>query len=302
MRSFFRALTFALQDIGRNLGLSLMTIFVLILTLLSVNTFLIIRVITDEATRSIKDQIDVSIYFTPEADQGAVDELQQFIVSFPEVTQSTFLTREQSLEAFKAQHADNPDILKSLDELGENPLGATLIIKTKEPSDYQKIFGAIDIPEYASVIESKTFTDTENAITKIDTITQHIEQFSLVLIIIFAVITFLIIFNTIRVAIYTQRAEISIKKLVGATNWLIQGPYVFMCFIFSAVSVVTTGIIVYFVVEMLDPYMGLVFGQNNVLTNQLNSNIVELFAIQMAAVFVLTLISAMMAMRRHLRV
>ena len=302
MYSFLRIIKFALQDMVRNIGLSFMTIFILILMLLSMNTLLFIRLVTNEATASIRDQIDVSVYLSSEANGEEVDEVFTFIASLPEVTQAIFKSEEEVLAEFRELYQDNADILSSLDELDENPLGATIVVKTASPADYGTVIEALSVPEYETIVESKTFTDTQGAIEKIDVITTNVERFSAALTAFFGIIAFLIIFNTVRVAIYTQRIEISIKKLVGATNWFVRGPYVVESIFFSILS---TGIaigIVYLSIGFLDPYVGVVLGNSAFLTNYYLSHILSLAGLQFGIVFFLTLLSSMLAMRRYLRV
>lgn len=301
MRSLFRAIKFAFQDIFRNISLSMMTVMILVLMLLSVNTLVIIKFFTLQATQSIKNQIDVSIFFSHQATDEQVDEIQSYVRSFPEVTEVNYFTKDEVLQKFREQYADNKNIVASLDELGENPLGATMIVKTREPSDYQKIIKALSVPEYEDVVMAKTFVDTEKAIMRINNITEQVERFSVALTGLFAVIAFLIIFNTIRVAIYTQRIEISIKKLVGATNWFIRSPYIIESIIFTVVSVsITYGFLV-FTAGFIDPYIEVVFNKNSLLTEYFSSNIMVLFGGQFVAVLALTIFSSFMAMRRHLR-
>lgn len=301
MRSLFRAINFAFQDIFRNISLSMMTILILVLMLLSVNTLIIIKFFTMQATQSIKNQIDVSIFFSNKATDEQVGEIQSYIRSFPEVTEVKYFNKDEVLDKFRQQYSDNKNIVASLDELGENPLGATMIVKTREPGDYQKIIKALSVPEYEDVVMAKTFVDTEKAITRINVITNQVERFSVALTGLFAVIAFLIIFNTIRVAIYTQRVEITIKKLVGATNWFIKSPYIIESIIFSVVSVgITYGFLI-FSASFLDPYIQVVFNKQSLLTEYFSSNIMMLFGGQFAAVLALTIFSSLIAMRRHLR-
>lgn len=301
MRSFFRAVNFAFQDIFRNISLSMMTILILVLMLLSVNTLIIIKFFTMQATQSIKNQIDVSIFFSNKATDEQIKEIQSYIRSFPEVTEIKYFNKDEVLQKFREQYADNKNIVASLDELGENPLGATMIVKTRDPGDYQKIIKALSVPEYEDVVMAKTFVDTEKAITRINNITAQVERFSVALTGLFAVIAFLIIFNTIRVAIYTQRVEITIKKLVGATNWFIKSPYVIESIIFSIISVsITYGFLV-FAASFIDPYIQVVFNKQSLLTEYFSSNIMMLFGGQFAAVLALTIFSSLIAMRRHLR-
>jgi len=302
MISFFRVIKFAFQDMFRNFSLSIMTVLILILMLLSINTVVFIRVLTGQATATIKDQIDVSVYFDHNATDKQIDEMKKYVTSFPEVIEHTFYTKEQTLEEFKKTYANNPKILNALGELKENPLGSMLVVKTREPGDYKKIIDALTVPEYKDIVEARTFEDTEKAIERIDTITKNVEQFSVALSVFFALISFIIIFNTIRVAIYTQRIEISIKKLVGATNWFIRGPYIVEALIFSALSTALAAGTVIFAAHRLDPYIGAMFQEPAFLTNYLSSNILMLFGIQFGAVLLLTIFSSLLAMRKHLRV
>lgn len=302
MLSFLRIIKFALQDIFRNLGLSSMTVLILVLMLLSVNALIIVNVLTGEAVRAIKDQIDVSIFFQPEATDGQIDELKTYIGAFPEVVGLTYLNKDEVLARFREEHKDNQEVVASLNELGENPLGATLVVKTREPQDYEKIVQALAVPEYENIIEAKTFGDTEKAIARIRTITSQVERFAIAVSALFAVIAFLIIFNTIRVAIYTERVEISIKKLVGASNWFVRGPYMVESLFFTLVSVIFTGALVYLAVRLADPYVNVVFGRSGILTNYYFSHILFLLSAQFGGVLLLTVFSSLLAMRRHLRV
>ena len=298
---FFRVLKFAFQDILRNFSLSFMTVLILVLMLLSINTLIVIRVLTFEATSSIKDQIDVSVYFDYSVTDKNVNEVISYLQSFPEVTELVLLSREEVLADFKEQHKDSPDILLSLEELNQNPLGPTLIVKTKETIDYEKIITALGVPEYEGFIEAKTFADTEQAIQRIEIITSNLEKFTLVLSGLFAVIAFVIIFNTIRVSVYTQRIEITIKKLVGATNWFVRGPYLVESVIFSLLGTIFALTFVFTVLRVIEPYILMVFQRSNILTNYFNSNIIMLFGLQFAGVLLLTVFSSFLAMRRSLK-
>lgn len=302
MLSFLRIIKFALQDIVRNAGLSAMTILILVLMLLSVNTLVVINVLTNEAVNSVESQIDVSVFFSPVASEEDISEVKEYVASFPEVVETVYLTREEILAEFREEHKNNPEVLASLDELGENPLGATLVIRTDNPESYAKIVQALTVPEYQDIIEAKTFGDTEQAIERIHTITRQVERFALAISVLFAVIAFLIIFNTIRVAIYTQRIEIAIKKLVGASNWFVSGPYLVESLIFTLLSVFFTSILVYLSLRLLDPYMAVIFGGTSILTNYYFSHIIFLLSIQFGSVLLLTVLSSLLAMRKHLKV
>ncbi len=302
MNSFWRVLKFALQDLGRNIGLSFMTVLILVLMLLSVNILWLVDVVTKEAVGLVKSQINVSLYFKPETTDNEVGELKKYIGQFAEVTSINMLSREDVLVSFEERHKLSEDVLSALNELGDNPFGPTLIIRTREPEDYKKVLSALDVPEYENMIEAKSFEGHEEGIEKIQAITNRIEKLGFGLSVLFAIISFLIIFNTIRVAIYTHRIEISIKRLVGASNWFIRGPYVVESIIFTILSIGITVLIIYLGLHLIDPYLAIVFPNQFSLTNYYNSNILTLFGVQALAVLGLTTISSLLAMRKQLKV
>jgi len=262
---------------------------------------MVVRVLTDESIAAVKKQIDVSIYFNPEATTDEIQEIRDYVSAFPEVEQESFLTSDEVFANFKKNYADNTDVLSSLNEIGTNPLGPTLIIKTRDPKDYSKIIKALSVPEYENIIEAKTFGDTQTAIDRIHVITTNVQKFTYFLTILFAVIAFIIIFNTIRVAIYTQRTEIGIKRLVGATSWFIRGPYLVESLLFTIISVGLTYVLVDFFLKFLDPYISVIFEKNNLLSNYLSQNLLFILSIEFGVVFLLTIVSSGLAMRRYLR-
>ncbi|MFA6105154.1 MAG: permease-like cell division protein FtsX [Patescibacteria group bacterium] len=302
MRSLYRIAKFALQDIGRNFGLSFMTVFILVLMLLSVNTLWSLDIITKQALQLVRDQVTISFYLAPTVTEQQVKELKSYVATFPEVTSLKLVSKEEVLKTFQDRHRLSPEVLEALDELGGNPFGPTITIRTKEPGDYRKIIDALSVPEYEPIIENKSFDGNESALDRIQLITSRIERVGLGLSLLFAVIAFFIIFNTIRAAIQSQKVEISIKRLVGANNLFIRGPYLLEAAIYALVSTAITIVIVFTSLHWLDQYISIVFANGFSLTNYYQSNMLYLFGIQALAVLVLTNLSSGLAMRRQLKV
>lgn len=302
MRSLYRITKFALQDIGRNLGLSFMTIFILVLMLLSVNTLISLDVVTRKAVQMVREQVTMSFYLTPDVSDSNVSEIKSYIATFPEVTALQVVSRDDALKSFQNRHKYSPEVLAALTELGGNPFGPTITVRTKQPGDYKKIIDALSVPEYEPLIESKSFDGNESALDKVQLITSRIERIGLGLSLLFAVIAFLIIFNTIRVSIQSQRIEISIKRLVGASNIFIRGPYWLEAAIFTILSIGITVGVVFVSLGWIDQYIGIIFSDQFSLTNYYLSNMLSVFGIQAVAVLFLTIMSSGLAMRRQLKV
>ncbi len=302
MLSFLRVIKFAFIDIGRNLSLSFMTVFILVLMLLSVNVLWSLDIITNQAVGSVKSQVDVSFYLVSTVSTSTLADMEKYVKSFPEVIDYKVLTAQQVFADFKKRHANQSETMDALKELGGNPFGPTVIVRTKEPKDYKKVTSALEVPEYKKIIESRSFDQHESAIEQLQTITGRIEKIGLGLTTLFGIISFLIIFNTIRVAINTQRAEIGIKRLVGASNWFIRGPYLVEVILFTLLSVILTFLIIFFAFSWLDSYLSVILPNGFSLTNYYKSNIIMLVGIQASAVLLLTVISSGLAMRKQLKV
>ena len=82
MLSLLRVIKFAFQDMGRNVGLSFMTVFILVLMLLSVNTLWAVDALTGQAVKSVEDQINVSLFLIPEVKDKDIQELKNYLASF----------------------------------------------------------------------------------------------------------------------------------------------------------------------------------------------------------------------------
>lgn len=303
MTAFLRAIKFGLQNVWRNFGLSITTISILVVMLMSVNLIFAISAMTGAAISSVKDQVDVSVFFTPDAPQSRIDEVQKVVGGFSSVKEAQLKSPEQVLVEFTTRHADSEAIQYSLKELGKNPLGATLIIRTYEPGQYRDIVKALNIPEYEGVIESRTFDDTTDIVSRIAIITDRAQMIAWVVTIIFAVIAFMIVASSIRVAIFTQREEISIQKLVGAGNWFIRAPFFVEVLLYCTLAMILAIVILYFGITVTDPYIRTLFGTYQFsLMGYFMTQGPLLFGAQFASLIVLCSLSGFMSMRRFLRV
>jgi len=239
-----RLIKAAFQNFGRNAWLAIATIVVLVLALASVNLLVGVNVLLVNATRLLEDKVDVTIFFKRDARPELVTQAKFFLSELPQVAMADMFTAEESLEKFKEQHAGDERVLAALNELDENPLGATIRVKARNPSDYPFIMETLKNPQFSDAIESKTYDDHAEAIANVQRIGERARAIGFSLIVVFAVIAVLIVFNAIRVAIYTQREEIGIMRLVGAGSTYVRAPFVFQGIILAAFALaITAGLI-----------------------------------------------------------
>lgn len=303
MVTLWRAIKFGIQNAWRNFGLTTITITILVLMVLSVNMVFAITALTNAAISSVKDQVDVTIFFDADAKEERIAEIKKVIQGFPETKEVMLKSADEVLAEFKSRHGENEAVQYSLAELGRNPLGAMLIVRTFEPGQYKTVISAIKIPEYEGVIESRTFDDTSEIIARIDLVTGRAQNIAWAITIVFGLVAFLIVASSIRVAIFTQREEIGIQKLVGAGNWFIRAPFFVEVLLYSTLAMVISLVIVYFGTTLTDPYVRALFGSYDFsLYRYFASQALSLFSLEFAALIVMCMVSGMFSMRRFLRV
>jgi len=297
-----RVIKFAWQDFFRNFWLSFVTLTILVLALFVVNLLIIFNVTANAAIQAIEDKVDVNVYFKADASEDQVQNIQRYLESLMQVKSVEYISKDQALENFRERHKDNPKILQSLEEVSKNPLGANLIVKAKTPADYPLILENLSDPQYDSLIESKDFEDYRLVIDRISGITKKVNTAVIIVALIFALISILIIFNAIRVAIYTHKEEIIAMKLMGATNWFVRSPFLLQGIIFAVLSVIATIIIIYPLLGFIQPYVSILLESQFNLINYFNQNFILIFGLQFIGAIIVNLLSSYWAVNKYVRV
>ncbi len=296
-----RVVEFAFKDFWRNLGLSLMTISILTLTYLSLNLLVIVNFFSGAAIRAVENRVDVSVYFGPDVSDDRILGVRGNLTSLPEVRDVQFISRDQALEQFKRTHASEPEILSALQEVGENPLGAVLVVKAKEASGYGPILEALDSPAVKSLVVDKTVEDHRALIERLTSVTGKVENAALALSLVFALISLLIVFNTIRVAIYIHREEIAIMRLVGASSGFVRLPFLIETLLFNIIALGIVAATVLPVIGLTEPSVRAFFGTDVGVSAYYRNEWLQVFGVQFAAVTLLSLLATALSMRRYLK-
>jgi len=301
--SFFRALRYAFKDFGRNFWLSLVTITVLVLALLSVNILIFLNALSEKIISAVKEKVDISVSIKPDVEQMQVANLEDRLKKRPEVKEVVFVSKDEALVDFNEKHKNDPKILEGLKELEKNPLSDILIVKAKSIDDYKSILTFINLEENQEIIKFQDYTDHETIITRVNEISHKAEEVSLAITLVFAFIAVLIIFNAIRVSVYTRREEVSVMRLVGASSSFIRLPFLLESVIFGLFAVMLAFVILYACFGVIGPYLdALLVNYSFNLVEYYNQNIVILFLAQAGAVILLSVLSSAVALGRYLKV
>lgn len=229
----------------RNSTVSLASVLVMTVTLLTIGFISFSGAILETSLTELRDKIDINVTFIPTASEQSILDIKQSLESLPEVLLVTYVSRDEALEAFKERHKNDQSILSALDELGENPLGAVLNVKAREPSQYASVAeflqsdGALS-NQGVTIIDRVNYFENKTAIDRLTNIIDSADKLGFALTIILALVSMSIAFNTIRLTIYISKDEIAVMRLVGASTTYIQGPFVVVGIIYGVVAGIIT--------------------------------------------------------------
>jgi len=301
-----RILRSGLLNFSRNTFVSLASILVMIITLSVITSLIFLSAILNRSLNEIRDKVDVNVYFLTTAPEEDILALQKTIETLPEVASVVYTSREQALQDFRERHENDQFTLQALDELGENPLGASLNIKAKDPSQYEGIAQLLDeqqilSAEGSSIIDKVNYYQNRLAIEKLTSIINTADRLGLALAIISAFVSVLITFNTIRLTIYISREEIAVMRLVGASAAYIRGPFVVVGIFYGVVAGLLTLLIFYPVTLWLGKETQNFFIGLNVF-DYYTSNFGQIFLVVILSGVVIGAISSFLAVRKYLKV
>ncbi|HRS47786.1 MAG TPA: permease-like cell division protein FtsX [Candidatus Paceibacterota bacterium] len=284
----------------RNLWLSIATIAITSIALFIFLSLMLFNFFTGEIIKIIENQIDLSIFFKNEVIEEDIIKTRDIISQLPQVAQVNYISKEQALEEFQSRHSEDEVINRALEELGDNPLQASLEIKAKDSSQYQEIVNFIETSDISNNISKVNFTENKLIIDRLNQITRTVERIGLILTIIFAGLTILIAFNFIRVSIYSFREEINIMRLVGASRSFIRGPFIVSGLITSIIAAITVFLIFWLLAYLGSPYVNSFVPEINFYAFFVQ-NWFKLFAFEFLAGIVLVLISTFLATNKYLK-
>ena len=275
------------------------------ITLFVVGSVILLNQLLDASLAQIRGKVDISVYMVTTAAEEDVLKLKNSLESLNDVEEVKYTSREQALSDFQNAHKADGSIIQALEELNENPLSASLSIRAKNPSQYESIASFL-IDQQAKedpnkpLIDRADYVRNKDAIDKLTSIINAVERSTYIAMVVLIGATVLITFNTIRLTIYTTKEEISIMRLVGASNMFIRGPFILQGIMYGLIAGVVTLLILYPIVLWLGPKTETFFLFN--IFNYFVSDFGRIFIIIVGSGVVLGMVSSTFAIARYLRV
>lgn len=241
-----RIMQYGLDNFRRNTWLTTAATIVMTITLLIIASSFILRMVFADTIADIRSRIDVSFYLSDATTPQQLEQLKSAIRKVPIVTEVAYISKEEARKIYAEQPDTNQQDLEALSELQSNPLPASLRVKTNNPNRLGEVSAVAARPEFKQIVQNTSDSgDRKKAIERIANASRGFEIGSLVASIVFVVISVLIIFNTIRMAIYNRKDEIQIMRLIGANPSFIRGPFLVEAALYGVVAAVISLILMY---------------------------------------------------------
>jgi len=291
----------AVQSFFRNSWLSIGTSGILMLSLYVIGILILITFASNSILQNIQQKANISIYFKPDIEEKVINGIKSKLEANTDVQSVEYVSKEKALEDFKRNNASEQIILDSLKEIGDNPLLSSLIIRAKDPNLYQKIYDSIQQAEFKNELSRINYGKNKEVINKLNTLINSVKKIGLILEFLLIVISVLIIYNAVRLSIYSRRSEIEIMRLVGASNSFIRLPYVFEGMLYGTIASIISMLLLFITVRSVSAYVLAVAPATNVTAFYLGS-FWKLFALQFFGGIFIGVTSSWISMRKYLRV
>jgi cell division transport system permease protein len=287
----------------RNGLISWAAVLVVTITLSFITAIILLQAVLYYSLNTIKDKVDVTIYFNVGAPEDKIMLIKDSLEKLPEVAEVTYTSADEALALFRERHMNDYPTISALQEIGENPLGGYLNVKAKEVSKYESIANFLNSDDALAlgsqnIIDKVDYHQNKLVIDRLNTIIKNGQRLGFLVTLVLVIISIIITFNTIRLAIFTARDEIGVMRLVGASKMYVRGPFM--------VEGVIYGIIATFVTLIVFIPVTFWFGRN--MTEFLGINLFQYYFANILQIFVIILlfgaflgiISAFLAVRRYL--
>ena len=282
---------------------SFAAVLVTTITLSVIVIIILLQTVLYFSLSSIKDKVDITIYFTVGASEEKIALLQSSIEKLPEVAEVTYVSADEALRDFRLRHESDYPTIQALDEIGTNPLGAYLDVRATEVSQYESIANFLKsdnamVLSSASIIDKVNYHQNKLVIDRLNSIIVGAQRLGLLLTAILVIISIIVTFNTIRLTIFIAKEEIGVMRLVGASKTRINGPFMVEGAIYGVVATIATMIIFLPVTGWLGQDLTSFLGIN--MYDYYVSNFIQIAVIILFLGMCLGMVSSLLATRKYL--
>ncbi len=302
---FWRIVHTGIVNFMRNISLAIAAMAVMVVTLTIVLFSVITNATFTNTIAQITNKIDISVFLKDSDTPLQTKKLISQIEHLPNVKSVRYLDKAAALKQYEQQNAGNEQLLTAINETS-NPLPATILIKPINLDRISDIKTFLSKPSVTAMqSDQPSYSgDRKAAIDKITHATDVLREIGVVTVLVFAVICALIIFNTIQMAIFNRRDEITIMRLLGASTGYIRGPFIVESAIYGVLSAFASVFIInaaFLAASNALQASSLGLLDINYANNYFDNHFLFLLAIQLTLGIVLGALSSAIATRRYLK-
>ena len=245
--TFVRMCRYGINNFSRNAWLTIAATAVMTITLLIIFSAIATRSILADSVNELRKKVDMSIYLKTDTTDQQAAAIQQQLTKLSSVQTVTYVSADQAKQTIANDNSKDVAYLDALKEAtNKNP--AILRIVVRDINDTSQLSGFVDtnslLKQRIDPARAPSFAGERRAsIESIGRAIGFAQQVGVVASLIFVAISSLIIFNTIRMAIFNRKEEIQMMKLIGADRSFIRGPFVVEAMVYGFIAaIIATGL------------------------------------------------------------
>ena len=303
--TFMRMIRYGVNNFTRNAWLTIAATAVMTITLFVIFVSAVAHNVLIDTVASLRDKVDMSIYVSTDIEEEDVATITTDLQALPSVVAVRYISPEDARASFVEANKNDNDTLEAVKE-ATNRFPGTFSIKVEDINDTTELSEFVDTNEtLAANIDPNrdpSFAgERREAIASIGRIATFAQQVGIGASAVFVVISMLIIFNTIRMAIFNRREEINMMKLIGAEKAFIRGPFLVEAIVygfFAALIASSLGYaLLYVATPTLETYQITIQPTLDILTIYIAFVLLGMIVIGA----VIGMISSLLATRRYLK-
>ncbi len=303
MITFWRIFKTGFRNLLRHAWLSVAATAIMVVTLVIVSFFIFAGVFLRKGLDAVKEKIDITIYLVDGSTPQQVQQLQSQLSASDNVKSVTFQSKADVLHEYEvSSDPDKRSIAEAAKASGAG-LGAVLQVRVNDLSQTSSVDNLLKEQQFKKVVDRSSLSDNskrKNTVVKIGKISNMASKIGAIISVAFLVIALLIIFNTIRMAIFTRREEIEIMKLVGATKWFIRGPFIIEGALYGIIGGALAIAIIFPLLSTMKPLLVKAFESQNAV-NSITARTGMVIAFEFVAGIFIGIVSSWLALMRHLK-
>jgi cell division transport system permease protein len=293
-----RGIKYGLKIFKQNLDLGFINLFVFSITLFLCTAFFFSEKVGEVLIKNLKEKADISVYFKEETPKEEIFKIKEEILKIQGVEKVEFLSKDENLERFKKRHQKDSTILEALETVG-NPFFNSLSIYVKDSQNLESVLEFLKTKE--NLIQEEDYSEKKSTIDKIFNISKNIQKGLLFTSLFFIFVSCLIVFFTVHLTILSQKEEITIQKLVGASNFNILFPFLFQEILWAILGILIAILGFTLTLKALTPYSNFLLPETQIF-DIFKNNLLELLGLNFLIALILASFSTFFAIKRYLKI